>query len=173
MLLNDWRQPFHYGTTIKSHSIDKSVIHFLLLISIGHAPLFLIWICCSLYSIINIKMNEQKIHPCAQKHIIQIYRITQCICHTWRFAHPWKKNERRKENKKQIIKATSLLAKQTSKAYVTLQGYDKIMNTEEPNIHLFLIPKHFPYMQNVECTKSYSKGCKLSLQLLESFYIHK
>ncbi len=45
-----------------------------------------------------------------------------------------------------------------SKAYVTLQGYDKIMNTKDPNIHLFLIPKYFPYMQNVECTKSSFKG---------------
>jgi hypothetical protein len=68
MLLNDQREPFHYGTAIKSHSIDKNVIHFLHLISIGHAPLFhivLIWKHFSLYSIINIKMNEQKTHPCA------------------------------------------------------------------------------------------------------------
>jgi hypothetical protein len=40
MMFNDQREPFHYGTTIKSHSTDKNVIHFLHLINIGHAPLF-------------------------------------------------------------------------------------------------------------------------------------
>jgi hypothetical protein len=40
MLVNDQREPFHYGTAIKSHSIDQNIIHFLHLISIAHAPLF-------------------------------------------------------------------------------------------------------------------------------------
>jgi hypothetical protein len=48
------------------------------------------------------------------------------------FPTPQKKNERRKE--KEITRVASLLPKQTSKAYVTLQGYDKVVNTKDPNI---------------------------------------
>jgi hypothetical protein len=75
MFLHNQRQPFHYGTPIKSHNIDKSAIHFLHLISIGHAPLFHVvsymenivrYIPLSSY---NKKMKEQKTCPCVGKHM--------------------------------------------------------------------------------------------------------
>ncbi len=62
------------------------------------------------------------------------------------------------------------MPKQTWKAYIILEGYDKIVNAKDPNIQLFSIPIS---MQNVQCKKIDSKGYKQSLQLLESFYINK
>ncbi len=50
------------------------------------------------------------------------------------------------------------MPKQTSKPCVTLQSYDKIVKTKDPNIHLFSIPKYFPYLQNVQCTKNSFKA---------------
>jgi hypothetical protein len=54
------------------------------------------------------------------------------------------KNKKReiKTNKQTLsfVRATSLLPKQTSKAYVILEGYDKIVNAKDPNIQLFSIP---------------------------------
>jgi hypothetical protein len=53
------------------------------------------------------------------------------------------KNKKReiKTNKQTLsfVRATSLLPKQTSKAYVILEGYDKIVNAKDPNIQLFAI----------------------------------
>jgi hypothetical protein len=42
--------------------------------------------------------------------------------------------------------------------YVTIQGYDKILNTKDPNVQLFSIPIYCLCMQHVECTKSSFKG---------------
>jgi hypothetical protein len=53
-----------------------------------------------------------------------------------------KKQEKINKNKQtpSFIRATLLLPKQTSKAYVILEGYDKIVNAKDPNIQLFSIP---------------------------------
>jgi hypothetical protein len=40
MFLNNQRASSRYGSPINSHGIDKNIIHFLHLISIGHARLF-------------------------------------------------------------------------------------------------------------------------------------
>jgi hypothetical protein len=57
---------------------------------------------------------------------------------------PTQKNKKReiKTNKRTLsfVRATSLLPKQTSKAYVILEGYDNIVNVKDPNIQLFSIP---------------------------------
>ncbi len=52
------------------------------------------------------------------------------------------KKRKIKTNKQTLsfVRATSLLRKQTSKAYVVLEGYDKIVNAKDPNIQLFSIP---------------------------------
>jgi hypothetical protein len=71
---------------------------------------------------------------------------------------PLKKNERKKKKQKQIIKVTSLLPKQTSKPYVTLQSYDKIVNTKDPNIHLFSIPNIVLICKILNAQKSSFKG---------------
>jgi len=63
------------------------------------------------------------------------------------------------------------LPKEKSLACVTLEGYDNILNAKNPNI-LFSIPIVLACkMFNV--LKVDSKGYKLSLQLLEPFYIDK
>jgi hypothetical protein len=42
--------------------------------------------------------------------------------------------------------------------YVTMQGYDKIVNTKDPNVQLFSIPIYCFCTQHVEWTKSSFKG---------------
>jgi hypothetical protein len=59
-----------------------------------------------------------------------------------------------------------------SLAYVTLEGYDNILNAKDPDIKLFSIPLVLA-CKMFNAQKVDSKGYKLSLQLLEPFYIDK
>jgi len=57
-------------------------------------------------------------------------------------------------------------------AYVTLEGYDNILNAKESDIKLFSIPIVLA-CKMFNAQKVDSKGYKLSLQLLEPFYIDR
>jgi hypothetical protein len=59
-----------------------------------------------------------------------------------------------------------------SLAYVTLEGYDNILNAKESDIKLFSIPIVLA-CKMFNAQKVDSEGYKLSLQLLEPFYIDK
>jgi hypothetical protein len=135
--------------------------------------LFLIWKYCSLYPIIIIQYKklvnvlETYVFKYIFKHMhLGISRTMQCICPQCVCFPTRKKIKREKRNQKKITKVTSLLLKHPSKAYVTLQDPDKIMNTKGPNIQLFSIPFVLT-CKMLNAQKVHSKGCKLSLQLLE------
>jgi hypothetical protein len=59
-----------------------------------------------------------------------------------------------------------------SLAYVTFEGYDNILNAKDLDINLFSIPIVLA-CKMFNAQKVDSKGYKLSLQLLEPFYIDK
>ncbi len=71
-----------------------------------------------------------------------------------------------------FTKAISLLPKEMSLAYVTLEGYDNILNAKDSDIKLFSIPIVLA-CKMFNAQKVNSEGYKLSLQLLEPFYIDK
>ncbi len=84
----------------------------------------------------------------------------------------WKEQNETNTQTSRFTKAISLLPKEMSLACVTLEGYDNILNAKNPNIKLFSIPIVLA-CKMFNALKVDSKGYKLSLQLLEPFYIDK